>query len=273
MFKIAAFLIAFLISSPARALETPWAASDYVQIKLLSAVDGVGQEKQIDAALELQLAAGWHAYWRMPGDAGLAPVFDWDGSENVAGVDVLWPVPKRFAEEGLNTFGYDGRVAFPLSVKIEKPGQAVKLNLKASIMVCEKICVPQDVAVGLEISAGAAEQGRNRALIDHMRGKVPHEGDLPDLRIDSVVLGPDALVVRVWSQQGFESADLFVESGDLYLTAAPEITPDKDDPRAAFLRIKKPEGVENLAQQLAGRTIKLTLTGGGALSIEREFPF
>ena len=271
MFKIAAFLIAFSFSSPARALETPWAASDYVQIKLLSSVESVGQGGHVDAALELQLAAGWHAYWRMPGDAGLAPVFDWSASENVAGVDAAWPAPKRFVEEGLNTFGYEDRVAFPLSVKIEKPGQAAKLNLKASVMVCEKICVPQDVAVSLAIPAGAVEQGRNRALIEHMRGKVPHEGDLPDLRIDSVVLGPDALVARVWSQQGFEGMDLFVESGDLYLTTAPEIMPDKDDPRAAFLRIKKPEGVENLARQLMGRTITMTLVNG-ARAIEKDFP-
>ena len=32
------------------------------------------------AALELVLEPGWKTYWRSPGDAGLAPVFDWKGN-------------------------------------------------------------------------------------------------------------------------------------------------------------------------------------------------
>lgn len=272
MFKMAAFLIALLWTFPAAALESSWAGADYVQIKLLSALEGTGQEKAFDAALEMQLAAGWHAYWRMPGDGGLAPVFDWSASENVENVAVEWPAPARFITEGLHSFGYENRAAFPLAVELAAPGQAAKLSLKASIMVCEKICVPQDISVALEIPAGNSTQGRNRAVIERMRDNVPHKGDLPGLLIDSAVLGPDALVVRAYAQQGWDDADLFVESGDLYMTAAPEITPDKNDPRAAFLRIAKPEGTGNLAQELSGKTVTLTLRNG-AQAIERGFPF
>lgn len=272
MFKITVFLAVLLWPFSSFALESPWKSADYVQVKLSSAVEGTGQEAQIDAALEVQLAKGWHAYWRMPGDGGLAPVFDWGASENVAEVEPSWPVPRRFSEEGLNSFGYEDRVALPLRVKIASPGQAVKLDLKAAIMVCERICVPQDVAVMLEIPAAAATQSRTRALIDRMHDKIPHKGDLPGLRIDSTVIGPDALVVRVYAQRGFDNVDLFVEAGDLYLTAAPEITPDKDDPRTAFLRIAKPEGVENLAGVLMGRTLTLTLVDG-AQAMEKDFPF
>ena len=271
MFKITVFLAVFLWPFSSFALESPWKSADYVQVKLSGAVEGVGQEAQIDAALEVQLAKGWHSYWRMPGDGGLAPVFDWSASENVEDVELSWPVPRRYSEEGLNSFGYEDRVAFPLRVKIASPGKAAKLDLKAAIMVCERICVPQDVAVALEIPAAAAVQSRTSALIGRMHDKVPHKGDLPGLRIDSAVIGPDALVVRVYAQRGFDNVDLFVESGDLYLTAAPEITPDKDDARAAFLRIARPESIENLASELMGRTLTLTLTDG-AQAMEKDFP-
>ena len=38
------------------------------------------------AALHLTLTPGWHTYWRIPGEAGIAPRFDWGRSQNVASV-------------------------------------------------------------------------------------------------------------------------------------------------------------------------------------------
>src|SRR5690606_14977149 len=36
--------------------------------------------------IEIDLAPGWYTYWRMPGEAGIAPVLDWSGSSNLASV-------------------------------------------------------------------------------------------------------------------------------------------------------------------------------------------
>src|SRR5215831_19456743 len=36
------------------------------------------------AGVEIALDEGWKTYWRMPGDAGVPPNFDWSGSSNVA---------------------------------------------------------------------------------------------------------------------------------------------------------------------------------------------
>ena len=43
------------------------------------------------------LAEGWKTYWRMPGDAGVPPLFDWAGSTNVATIKVLYPGPAPHA--------------------------------------------------------------------------------------------------------------------------------------------------------------------------------
>lgn len=272
MFKMVLMFLLLFPSFPAHALESRWSAADYVQIKLLSAEETAGAAAAIDAALQIRLAPGWHAYWRMPGDGGLAPVFDWSASENVKDVVVSWPAPRRFVIEGLNSFGYEDEASFPLTVTPVTPGKKIALVLNADIMVCETICVPQKISVSLEIPESKGEQGRHRAMIAHMRDNLPKKENLPSLRIDSVVIGPDALVARVYAQQGFDGADLFVESGDLYLTAPPEVAADKDDSRAAFMRIGKPEGVNNLAESLAGRTVTLTFTDGGR-AVEKSFSF
>ncbi|HEY8191354.1 MAG TPA: protein-disulfide reductase DsbD domain-containing protein [Alphaproteobacteria bacterium] len=273
MFKIIAFLAVFLLSLPAIALESPWVTADYVQAKLSSGIEGVGEEPAFDGLLEIRLGRGWHAYWRMPGEGGLPPVFDWNGSVNLKNAAIEWPLPQRFVTDGITSFGYNGNISFPLTITPEKPGEKVSLNLKASIMVCNEICVPQDVILMLDIPPGKAAQSRTKAMIEHARASVPNKGDLPSQKIESVVLGPDAMVVHVFSLRGLElETDLFVEAGDIYITAKPEIMPDEKDPRGAMLKIVKPEGMENMATALAGRIVTLTFTDGQQ-AIEKSFPF
>ena len=55
------------------------------------------------AAVEIRLAPGWHTYWRVPGDAGIPPSFDWSGSSNLASVAYEWPRPEIFDSFGMRT--------------------------------------------------------------------------------------------------------------------------------------------------------------------------
>ncbi len=45
------------------------------------------------AAIAIDLAPGWYTYWRIPGEAGIAPRFDWSRSRNLASVAAEWPRP------------------------------------------------------------------------------------------------------------------------------------------------------------------------------------
>src|SRR5688500_1089333 len=68
------------------------------------------------AGVEIRLRAGWHTYWRYPGDAGIPPQFDFAHSQNVKQVDVMWPAPQRLVEAGSTSIGYVVGVLFPLRV-------------------------------------------------------------------------------------------------------------------------------------------------------------
>ncbi|HYP58178.1 MAG TPA: hypothetical protein VEQ35_07830, partial [Beijerinckia sp.] len=45
--------------------------------------------------VQILLAPGALTYWRVPGEAGVPPVFSFAGSENVARAEVLYPAPER----------------------------------------------------------------------------------------------------------------------------------------------------------------------------------
>lgn len=225
------------------AAQSEWASSDYVQARLISSQNGVGEAKPFRAGLQVRIEKGWHAYWRMPGEAGLPPTLDWANSKNLAGTEFFWPVPTRYNDFGIDSFGYEGAVTFPLMLTPDTARKPLHLDLSLSIMVCKDICVPQKIRLSHDMPAGDQEEkSRYHAVLEKAFAALPHKGNRNDLRIDNVVLGPDALVTVVWSDAGFENADLYVESGDLYLTAKPEIIIDDEEPRRATLKIQSAAG-------------------------------
>ena len=57
------------------------------------------------AGLSLTLSPGWKTYWRSPGEAGIPPLFDWSGSDNIASVRLHWPSPSVFHTNGMHMAG------------------------------------------------------------------------------------------------------------------------------------------------------------------------
>ncbi len=252
--------------APAAAAENGWIRADYLQARLVDG--GMHQDHGRLAGVEIRLDEGWHAYWRMPGDGGLPPRFDWTGADNLAQADILWPVPKRFETMGLYSFGYEGTVLLPVVITPRDDGAPVALALKADIMVCKDICVPQSVALD-KVLDGAAEDA---PLLAEALSRLPAPDRLPSLYIENAVVGPQALVINAFAQAGFEQADLFAEVPDLYVTAVPEITVSAEDARQAQIRIAAPEGVDNLTDYIFGHEVTLTLTDGRR-AIEHKIQF
>lgn len=117
------------------------------------------------AAVSLVLAPGWKTYWRAPGDAGIPPVFDWSGSQNLAGVTIHWPRPEVFEVNGLRSIGYHDGVVLPIEVAPRDPAQPVRLQGNLKLGVCRDICVPAEVALSGELSgAGAPDAAIAAAL-------------------------------------------------------------------------------------------------------------
>ncbi|TVQ52423.1 MAG: hypothetical protein EA355_15145 [Rhodobacteraceae bacterium] len=123
------------------------------------------------AGLAIDLAPGWKTYWRAPGEAGLPPVFDWTGSENVAAVTVEWPAPIVFETFGLASIGYDASVVLPLVVVPENPAEPISLRLGFDYGVCEEICIPERADLALDIAVDAVDAGG--AAIAAARARTP----------------------------------------------------------------------------------------------------
>lgn len=99
------------------------------------------------AALHLRLADDWRTYWRIPGQAGIAPVLDWSGSQNLARITVHWPLPEVFDQNGYRSIGYARDLILPLELEPRRAGRPIALVGALTIGLCHETCIPADLTV------------------------------------------------------------------------------------------------------------------------------
>lgn len=193
------------------------------------------------AALRLALAPGWKTYWRAPGDAGIPPLFDWTGSDNLSDVVISWPVPEVFHLNGMRSVGYSDVVTIPLTFRAEDASAPISVEGRIDIGVCEEICVPVSLAVEAHLPAGGASDPRIVAALSDrpmtgdeagMRGIDCALEPISDgLRLTATIemprLGPaEAAVVEVAGQAIWVSEPEVTRSGDRLRTVADLVPPE-----------------------------------------------
>ena len=252
-FFFIALLMFSIMPQNAKAVESAWSSASEVQARILSGVETIGAQNEFDAALELRLSPGWHTYWRSPGEAGLAPRFNWEGSENLSEALVKYPLPSRIDEAGFVTFGYDGDIILPLKIKPEEPNKAMKINLGLDVMVCKEICIPEHLELELDIDAGQGKNSGHMAVIKRANSKVPMHMSGQGLEIGNITVTQDTIVATIESKRGFDQSEIFFEINEIALPGKVERQIDPADEKKAIYKIAIPQDVQE-HQQFIGRS-------------------
>lgn len=262
---VAASLSALAIpGSSARAAATGWDSQKHGEARLVTAVEATGSGTRLDMALQLRLTPGWHTYWRTPGDAGVAPVVDWGGSENLASAAISWPAPHHLQPLGsLETYGYEDEVTLPVVVTLAHPGAPLHLHAEVDYASCREVCIPYHASLDLTLPAGLAVPGPEAPSIAAAQALVPTDLGATRFRLLGLVVGPgrtgSMLSVRVASDGApLVTPDVFVEglANDSPGRATAELA---DDGRVATLRL--PIRNASLAT-LAATRLHLTVVDG-----------
>lgn len=191
---------------------SPWSGQDgdKAQMRLIAAG---GDQRIYKAAAEIKLPSTAITYWREPGDAGVPPKFSVNGSENVAAAEVLFPAPRRIDEQGIEAFGYQGGVVFPIHVAARDARGPVRLRLTVNYAVCDNICLP--VESSAELTLPKAAHGPEDGEIAAAEARVPLALTPKDVADKVLVAADKTATTPTWLltwKGDLAPADLFVEA-------------------------------------------------------------
>ncbi|WP_332686088.1 protein-disulfide reductase DsbD domain-containing protein [Bosea sp. (in: a-proteobacteria)] len=247
---VALALAVMALASPAQAQEAAvslWSRSTHSSLRLIAGATAPSGKQRV--GVEIVMAPGYKTYWRSPGDAGVPPVFDWSGSENVGGLDVRWPAPERFEDANGSGIGYVDEIVVPVSVQPVDPARPVTVALKLDYAVCDKICVPARGEARLWLEPGVTSVTSPR--LEEFEARVPIPVKLGAARDRLSILEvtraekeqEQALKLILKAPEGGSIDDVFVEGAGQWSFGRPQLTPLPDGTIAAKLKIvDRPKG-------------------------------
>jgi DsbC/DsbD-like thiol-disulfide interchange protein len=203
------------------------------------------------AGILIELEPDWKTYWRMPGDSGIPPQFDWAGSKNSAAVEVGFPVPRRFNDLAGETIGYHDQVVFPVFVKPKNLEEAVHLQLNMFFAVCKEICIPARAKTDLLLNASSTS-----SVLSAWQKRVPRDAPMGG--------APSVTAVRIEQRQDKPMLVLSLTRSPLDIFVESETTAYFGKPQFDIAAGEAWLPIGNLsdAKKLHGVPLKLTLSFG-----------
>jgi DsbC/DsbD-like thiol-disulfide interchange protein len=244
----------------AHAGETAWQeVAPGVQLRLIGS--GVIKDGRSLLGLEFHMPDTTKTYWRIPGETGLAPDFDFSASTGIEGSTVVWPHPE-ILNDGYTDFVYYGDTVLPIEVDANGPAPVAALS--AFLGICSDICMPVEVSFSLPLvdarpdrpNALRIKQALSEAPIPWADGMDP----LGQVRLDP---GANALAVEVQSDAIDLSSLVVTTASGTPLLGAPQKSQQDNLVLLPILGKTKNSALEGQEVQLS------FMTGMGAFELRR----
>jgi thiol:disulfide interchange protein len=176
--RLATCLVAccLILAIAPHGLGQTYQGKQLVKAELLADTSTIVPGKPFTVGLLLRMAPGWHTYWKFSGDAGLPTELKWKLPPGWKIGEIQWPIPLKTIDPGdIQTYGYVDEVLLMQEVtpppKIEN--SPIELGADASLLVCEKICIPGSATLQLELPISATNQPANTELFARYRRLLP----------------------------------------------------------------------------------------------------
>lgn len=197
---------------------SPWVTGAGAKARLVVAGGPLSGTWQ--AAVEIRLEPGEVTYWRSPGETGVPPTFDFQGSDNLGTAKVAYPAPHALTEAGgIEAFGYQTKVLFPVAVTPARAALPVTLHLNFNYAACATICAPLHASLALDLPMQAASSPF-AAEITAWRALVPKQITVTSAAMATAIARAPGAGKPVWvvrpQKLGVAAKHLFVEPPDGY---------------------------------------------------------
>ena len=203
LFKLVTLTLVLIISSSLIVLS-----NGLVSAKIS---DGwILKDQKLIFGLQINLEKNWKTYWRLPGNAGLKPLFTFNKSENILAAEIMWPTPIIFGEPDLWSIGYKDRVLLPIEITPVDNSKPIKLEIEADIGICEDVCIPY--AIDVSYSATPGQNQENHEILGAILS-TPIKSDNIGLQLPQCIINNGELILKFNEKKvysGVKNIELFV---------------------------------------------------------------
>jgi thiol:disulfide interchange protein DsbD len=196
------------------------------KVELVPELDHLQPGAPFPVGLHFQLEAGWHIYWKNPGDSGQPPHVQWNLPAGFSAGSIQWPVPKRLPVGPLLDYGYEDDVLLPLIIQPDKSLTAsapVELKGNLRVLVCREICIPGKASLDLTVPVRqqpAKPIANNEGLFAKARAAMPLPQ--PPNWAASVAVAKSDLTLKIQGLKESRGILFFPAQPDAIENAAPQ---------------------------------------------------
>ncbi|MGZ6034431.1 MAG: protein-disulfide reductase DsbD family protein [Myxococcaceae bacterium] len=249
-----------------------------VRATLVSDVTQVDPGGELRLGVQLEMARGWHVYWKNPGEAGLPSGVVWDAPRVAVG-PLVWPAPEvhRSADATITSYGYAGAVVlFALARAQHDVQPPLTVVATVEVLVCEVQCIPARLELTRVLGVGPRlVDAAGAALLDAAAARVPRAPSAAGLRVSvrrttSFVPGQpfegELTVERAdGSPEPLAASDAFIPE---QLPGIASVRGISDGPGRLSIWGKAAADAPSAPPRVAG---VVTLASGGALEVSAPF--
>lgn len=207
--------------------------------------------------------AGWHGYWKNPGDAGYGLQLKWTLPPGWRAGEPDYPVPQQLVIGGLMNHVYEG----PYAVLVDlapPPGAQVAgapVSLEAQWLACtETICVPERASFALSLP-GATDASR-----DYPKWRAAIPAPLDRQGTFAIGGGTLRLAIPLPAALGLPDPHVFIDQGDLVQYAGAQVFRRNGDLLVAELplaaTVVTPDAVSGILALGDGNGVRFTTAKG-----------
>ncbi|CAN5360854.1 hypothetical protein BH11ARM2_BH11ARM2_13220 [soil metagenome] len=159
------------------------------QASLVLSADSVAPGQTFTAAIRIKMDAGWHVYWKNPGDSGSAPTVKWKLPAGWRIGQLRWPVPTRHVTPDGTDYIYEDEVLLLADITAPSVGSrpslpdqsevavpvAPQATMKADVsyLVCQEACMPASASVSAVIRVGSEKPSKDADRIAEVARSIP----------------------------------------------------------------------------------------------------
>lgn len=218
-FLLVTLLFLPTLANVSNAAESGWFDTDGVRLQLVTD-DRAHPDGKLQAVLRVDLKPGWKTYWMDPGDAGVPPQIDPGKSQNVTGVTIQFPAPKRFDEGTTHWAGYSKPVDLPVTFTVGDANKFTAIDATVFLGVCQDVCIPVQTTFSVTPDPQAASNSADPAIASAF-AKLPGPPS-GAFGVASFQLKGNQIIAKVRMPAYGGERDLFVVAPSGWLLGAPK---------------------------------------------------